>query len=805
MPFTTALTWNASGAATYDIAFGTANPPPSVATGLTSATYSPAMGSNTTYFWRVTARNGGGSTVGPLWTFTTASLGDLLVLDAFTGSGALTSHVPDLNLNGGPWSVTGGPPTPTLAGGVVGITTGTTHVQATLQTNVADIRMGVDYRVGASSQRLAGLAFRLMDVDNHLLLLFYENALHFYRRQSGAYVWLASSGALAPVAGGSTHRMEVRTAGSVLTGWWDGVQVVQASEIFLQSATRHGLDWNPSLDVAATFDDLEIRNASVPVAPGVPASPSPGNTATGVATNATLSWSAAAATSYDVRFGTVTPPPLVSAGQGGATYTPTLAAATTYFWQVTARNTGGTTTGPVWTFTTAAPLPAPSAPVLIGPPNGETGIWINAPLTWSSTGATSYDLAFGTVNPPAPLVAGLTSATYSPPTAINTTYLWRVTARNAAGSTTGPVWTFDTNVPPNLIVRDRFTGASGAPLAVHAPEINLPGSAWSITGSPTSPTLINGRAGATVGTQHVQATLLIGIPDVEMAVDYYPGASQQPLAGLVFRFIDESNHYLLLYFQNALHFYQRSAGTYTLLSSSPPLTPVVPGNGYRLGVRASGTQLSGWWNGLPVVQATASSPTGGSRYGLDWNPIVDSTATFDSLEIINIGALPPLPGAPATPSPANGATGVIPGIPLQWSSTDAVTYDVAIGTALPLPVLATGLTSPTVMLSPSLPPNTQYFWQVTARNGHGCDNRTGVVVHHRTRSAASSCDTNDCCSGRWLDRVPGHRVHAVEFIGSVDLRCGVRNREPAAGVGHRSDLPAGVAGDVSEHEVPAGG
>ena len=58
----------------------------------------------------------------------------------------------------------------------------------------------MDYKVAASADRLAGLAFRLTDANNHLLLLFYENALHFYRRQDGTYSLLASSGPLAPIA-----------------------------------------------------------------------------------------------------------------------------------------------------------------------------------------------------------------------------------------------------------------------------------------------------------------------------------------------------------------------------------------------------------------------------------------------------------------------------------------------------------------------------------------------------------------------------------------------------------------------------
>ena len=59
---------------TYTLAFGTANPPPVVAT-LTQTLYAPAPGlvTNTTYYWTVTATDGLSVTAGPLWQFTTAA------------------------------------------------------------------------------------------------------------------------------------------------------------------------------------------------------------------------------------------------------------------------------------------------------------------------------------------------------------------------------------------------------------------------------------------------------------------------------------------------------------------------------------------------------------------------------------------------------------------------------------------------------------------------------------------------------------------------------------------------------------
>lgn len=189
----------------------------------------------------------------------------------------------------------------------------------------------------------------------------------------------------------------------------------------------------------ATFDGVAIT-----VPPAAPGSPTPTQGAGGIGTNVTLTWSAAGATSYDVNVASSNPPTSVATNLSSASFVPTgLAYGTTYYWQIVARNAGGTTAGPIWSFTTISP--APAVPTTPAPANGVTGSALSTSLTWSAANATSYDLAFGTVYPPATVAINLSSAAVAPTALINaTTYYWRVTARNAGGTTAGPVWSFTT-------------------------------------------------------------------------------------------------------------------------------------------------------------------------------------------------------------------------------------------------------------------------------------------------------------------------------------------------------------------------
>jgi hypothetical protein len=91
--------------------------------------------------------------------------------------------------------------------------------------------------------------------------------------------------------------------------------------------------------------------------PGQAFDPFPADGDSGIDVRATLSWYADGSVSeHDVYLGTTNPPPLVSQGQSGGSYTPpqNLTEGTLYYWRANVRNASGTTEGPLWTFRTEA-------------------------------------------------------------------------------------------------------------------------------------------------------------------------------------------------------------------------------------------------------------------------------------------------------------------------------------------------------------------------------------------------------------------------------------------------------------------
>jgi hypothetical protein len=180
-------------------------------------------------------------------------------------------------------------------------------------------------------------------------------------------------------------------------------------------------------------------------APAIPSGPSPTDNATGVLVTADLDWAdASGATSYDVYFGTAPSPPLDGNTASSSYSLPTLNYGTHYYWKIVAKNSCGDATGPVWDFTTCTLPGTPSAP---SPSDGATDISLNADLDWAdASGATSYDVYFGTSPTPTYYSTTVASELALPRLDASTQHYWQIVAKNSCGNTSGPVWDFTTSM-----------------------------------------------------------------------------------------------------------------------------------------------------------------------------------------------------------------------------------------------------------------------------------------------------------------------------------------------------------------------
>ncbi|MFH0992041.1 MAG: SUMF1/EgtB/PvdO family nonheme iron enzyme [bacterium] len=194
-------------------------------------------------------------------------------------------------------------------------------------------------------------------------------------------------------------------------------------------------------------------------APAVPSNPNPTNASTGVSTSPTLRWACSDpdgdVLTYDVYLETSGYPTApIATNQTAANISWSgLSGGTTYYWKVVANDSkGATTTGPVWSFTTATPTnnppAAPSNPI---PSNYAGPQPTSLTLSWYCSDPDgdllTYDVYFGTSNPPTTQVAtGQNAASMARSGLANgETYYWKIIAKDSKGaSTNGPVWSFVT-------------------------------------------------------------------------------------------------------------------------------------------------------------------------------------------------------------------------------------------------------------------------------------------------------------------------------------------------------------------------
>jgi hypothetical protein len=185
--------------------------------------------------------------------------------------------------------------------------------------------------------------------------------------------------------------------------------------------------------------------------PTQPANPKPENGFVNQSVNSILRWlcidSDGDELTFDIFFGTSSPPPLVAtdvpSDGPNTSYAPgKLNHLTTYFWQIEAQDSNGATTrGPLWRFTTTSP-PRATKP---SPPDGVM-IVASPVLYWDATDPGPdelvYDVSLGTAVPLPIVASGLTEPEYDTGSLPPSTYFWQIFAHDGTHQTVGPVWSF---------------------------------------------------------------------------------------------------------------------------------------------------------------------------------------------------------------------------------------------------------------------------------------------------------------------------------------------------------------------------
>lgn len=199
-------------------------------------------------------------------------------------------------------------------------------------------------------------------------------------------------------------------------------------------------------------------------APGAFGHSSPANGATNQSGSPTLMWSASTGAAsyeycYDTNNNNACNGTWISTGSATSVGLSGLAASTTYYWQVRALNTGGTTyangaSTAFWSFTTGS---LPGAFAKSSPANGATNQSLTPSLDWgASSGATGYEYCYDTTNDNACsnwTSAGAASSGQLSGLSPGTTYYWQARANNGAGATyangaSTSFWSFRTIAVP---------------------------------------------------------------------------------------------------------------------------------------------------------------------------------------------------------------------------------------------------------------------------------------------------------------------------------------------------------------------
>ena len=304
------------------------------------------------------------------------------------------------------------------------------------------------------------------------------------------------------VAGATTYRIQVAAVSDFSTVVVNDSTLTVGTKTLVTALSGNATYyWRASASNAAGTSAWStiFSFTTVPAAPAAPVLTSPANAATAIAIAPSLIWgTVAGAATYRIQVSTISTFATTIVDDSTLTFgtkaVTGLANSTTYYWQVNAKNAGGTSAwSGIFSFTT---VPVTSGvPTLTSPSDAATGIAIAPTLTWGTVaGAVTYRVQLSTVSTFATTVADdstLTVGTKAITGLTNSTvYYWRVNSKNSGGTS---AWA----------TAFSFTTIIAAPAT--APTLTAPANA--ATGISVTPTLTWGTV-AGAATYRVQLSTI---------------------------------------------------------------------------------------------------------------------------------------------------------------------------------------------------------------------------------------------------------------------------------------------------------